>query len=384
MSLMICCINVILSLIAVYCSGSSVDNFIPELDMNTWRLGDASMRQTFALSWSIAFETVGFITLLNTGIPQTVSTELFTAMKRFYDMPKTDRMKYQAQAAGMPGYSPYGRERQQGTVDIDKSDNNSNDKKHPDMVESWQFISSDEYLTPAELISNTTLFAPYSPEGSPEWLRLSVSNYWPYVKALLMDLLDITDAALEMPLGSMRREYFDMPPTLALRLSDYFIPAMDQCVGSDNTINNNNDYHNECGQDTYSADALRMGAHTDYLGYTILKTDGKPGLEVFNADTGEWHPVNIQAQSDAVIVNAGDLFHYWTNGEWKAALHRVVQHPDRRLSAVFFTGPNIGQHTRSTTNVLSCPICLSNEPRYAHYVVSAKEHCARKWAAGRL
>ena len=89
---------------------------------------------------------------------------------------------------------------------------------------------------------------------------------------------------------------------------------------------------------------LRAGAHSDYGSLTILRTEDKPGgLQVLNR-AGDW--VDVPFASDGLIVNIGELMARWTNEQWKATLHRVVNPPEasgsasRRLSLVFFHNPN--------------------------------------------
>jgi isopenicillin N synthase-like dioxygenase len=89
---------------------------------------------------------------------------------------------------------------------------------------------------------------------------------------------------------------------------------------------------------------LRAGVHSDYGSLTILRTEDKPGgLQVLNR-AGEW--VDVPIALDSFIVNIGELMARWTNEQWKATLHRVVNPPrelaavSRRLSLVFFHNPN--------------------------------------------
>jgi isopenicillin N synthase-like dioxygenase len=56
--------------------------------------------------------------------------------------------------------------------------------------------------------------------------------------------------------------------------------------------------------------------------------------------------VDVPIAPDSYIINIGELMARWTNGQWKATLHRVVNPPaelaagSRRLSLVFFHNPN--------------------------------------------
>jgi len=77
---------------------------------------------------------------------------------------------------------------------------------------------------------------------------------------------------------------------------------------------------------------LRYGAHVDSYGITLLHLDPEnpEGLQVLVDD--EW--VDVPYVQDAFVLNVGALLSRWTNGFWKASVHRVVHYPGRRLSIV--------------------------------------------------
>ena len=86
----------------------------------------------------------------------------------------------------------------------------------------------------------------------------------------------------------------------------------------------------------------RMGAHSDYTSFTILDAEPVRGLQIIDSN-GEW--VDVIPDSDAVLVNVGDLLAMATNDHWPSILHRVVPMeagaaPFRR-SVAFFHYPNL-------------------------------------------
>ena len=51
-----------------------------------------------------------------------------------------------------------------------------------------------------------------------------------------------------------------------------------------------------------------------------------------------------------MVMNAGDLLHRWSNGQWRSTPHRVYNHPDHvRYSIPFFYEPHV------TANVSPLP-----------------------------
>ena len=91
---------------------------------------------------------------------------------------------------------------------------------------------------------------------------------------------------------------------------------------------------------------VRAGAHSDYgmrqcsaKNITLTKCPGsltllfqrasQPGLEVFTSESS-WSPVYVYppgTEDDPfppILVNIGDLMHFWTKGLLKSTVHRVV------------------------------------------------------------
>jgi isopenicillin N synthase-like dioxygenase len=105
---------------------------------------------------------------------------------------------------------------------------------------------------------------------------------------------------------------------------------------------------------------VRVNAHTDHGGITLLQVDDAPGgLEVAYDRVG-WRPATVPR--GGLVVQAGDLLERLTAGRLRATPHRVVNPParagerGRRLSLVYFHHPDLdsmvepagdGPHPRS-------------------------------------
>lgn len=95
-------------------------------------------------------------------------------------------------------------------------------------------------------------------------------------------------------------------------------------------------YYFELDQDHNFEDAARIGAHSDYRGFTLLYIDDVEGLQA--QIEGKW--IDIKQKEDAFIVNAGDFIQIWTMNRWKAAKHRVMPTTHKeRVSLSYFSGP---------------------------------------------
>ena len=80
------------------------------------------------------------------------------------------------------------------------------------------------------------------------------------------------------------------------------------------------------------------GPHTDHGIVTILWQDSLGGLEVMGKD-GQW--ISATPLRGSFIINIGELMKRWTNGRFKATVHRVVHLQDKsRYSMPLFCNPN--------------------------------------------
>ena len=80
------------------------------------------------------------------------------------------------------------------------------------------------------------------------------------------------------------------------------------------------------------------GPHTDHGIVTILWQDSLGGLEVMGKD-GNW--ISATPLRGSFVINIGELMKRWTNGRFKATVHRVVHLRDEpRYSMPLFCNPN--------------------------------------------
>jgi len=293
---------------------NNFEDYIPQLDLNDWFHGDESTKTKFAEKWNRAFCTSGFCTIINHGIPSPMIDELYNSAITFFDLPEEEKSNYKSPQFFGPGFQERGKENYEA---LEKKQSTY------DQNECYKIVSRKAGVTlPADDQIPPVLLNPYK-------------NYWKYVKNLTSVLHDISDRALGLPPGTFAKFHTqNIDETSAnLRFTDYYALP----------------------EEAISAGVKRIGGHTDIMCFTILKCDEVPGLEVAYGEEGydllniaprsfnKWIPV--KPKKDALVINAGDMLRYWTNGYWKSAFHRVLARPERRVSIVFFTGPSMSART---------------------------------------
>ena len=270
-------------------------------------------------------------------------------------------------------------------------------------LESWNFWKSDS----SEQHSTAFPFKPAlrgvdggntDPPPAPLPTMFTQSEqYATKMKRLTSILNEVTDMAFGLPPGTLDGTHgpdskdSDM---VMLKLSHYF--RLSPCSPEASTaegISTKADGRGSCSSgDSDSGDsggvlgggAMRYGEHSDVTSFTILRTDGVPGLEVFVAsphpqssgskssgraantsintststvtvtdagDThreddgqhtaeGTWCPLCPDPSLDMLIVNIGDFMMRATNGYWRSAYHRVAPvTAESRLSIIWFYSP---------------------------------------------
>ncbi|KAG8693356.1 hypothetical protein FRC08_009173 [Ceratobasidium sp. 394] len=86
---------------------------------------------------------------------------------------------------------------------------------------------------------------------------------------------------------------------------------------------------------------VRAGAHSDYGSLTLLFQKSLGGLQI-ELPNGEW--LDAPVVDDAVLVNIGDLFEFWSGGRYTSTVHRVAlprgpEAKEGRYSIAYFLHP---------------------------------------------
>ncbi|HWH82583.1 MAG TPA: 2OG-Fe(II) oxygenase family protein [Burkholderiaceae bacterium] len=307
---------------------------VPTIDISPFMndpRGDGLVRRAeVARQWNEAYATIGFANVVGHGIALEELQAIQTAGRSFFDLPLEEKQR--ASFAGEKRSQGYF---QLGLETVNKAfDARSGQDAPPDLVETLTFAFADWEQRTDLTAFEASIYRPNLWPQQPLGLEALLRRYHAQVSNIARVLMEISAAALGLQAGFFEPYYRRM--ATSLRLAHYPEQPTEPKPGQ-----------------------LRYGAHTDYMGFTLLLQDDAPGgLQVQDTE-GRW--IDAPPLAGAFTVNCGDLLSRWTNGRWRSNIHRVVNPPrgllgsSRRLSVVMFTGPDY------EAQIECLPTCRSEE-----------------------
>src|SRR5262245_9331014 len=275
---------------------------IPVIDFGPCFAGDPGTLESTAAQFRAAFEDVGFLVMVNHGVPQGLIDRTFGEARRFHDQPLDRKMALRMNEHNN-GYMSMGR------YAVWTSDVNANDK--PDLNEA--FFCKRERLAddPLRKSGRRFLGANLWPDDLPGF-RESVLAYTSAMDALTARVLPVCAAALDLPPTAFDAAFPESQ--FSFRLS-HSPPVRAE------------------------ANQFGIAPHTDPNFLTFLAQSDIPGLQV-RMPSGDW--LDVPYVPGSYAVNAGDMMHRWTNGRFKSTPHRALPPVGRHRYAIpFFLGPHI-------------------------------------------
>ncbi len=249
----------------------------------------------------------GFVQLVGHGLADDVADALWVGMDEFFALPSAlKRSCVVDDAAANRGY------RHRGSEALSYS---LGEASPPDLFESFN-AGHDERVAGHRLIQATPwpASAPYFVAGARQYLT-AMAELSARLDAIIGPIIGIADLAEQSGSG---------PDTMACiryeRRSDEMNPQPGQ---------------------------KRMGAHSDYTSFTILRADPVPGLEILAASDGPGsHWKAVVPDPGALLLNVGDLLAIWTDDAWPSTVHRVPLRgdgtdPPLRRSVAYFHYPDL-------------------------------------------
>jgi isopenicillin N synthase-like dioxygenase len=300
---------------------------IPTVDLSRFVEGSDDARAGFVRDLSKAFHEVGFVAVVNHGIPKSLIEGFYTASKEFFALPEAVKRQYEIPGmAGQRGYTSFGKEHaKQSTV--------------ADLKEFFQIGQEvpNDHPNKADYPDNKPV------AEAPEFVRLGKELYRAFEKAGGHLLKAI---ALHLDLGE---RYFDdrIRHGNSILRSIHYPPITRE-----------------------PESAIRAEQHEDINLITLLVGASAGGLELLNS-AGHWIP--IMPEDDEIVINVGDMLQRLTNNYLKSTTHRVVNPPRPdwhlpRLSIPFFL------HPVSAMDLSCLPACITPDNPIHYAPITAGEY----------
>ena len=300
---------------------------IPLVDLSKFVHGTEAERTAFVNQLGDAFHRVGFVGVINHGIPQSKIDAFYDASKMFFSMPVSVKEKYEVKGlAGQRGYTSFGKEhaKQSKVADL------------KEFFQIGQFVSEDHPLK-AEYPDNVDV------AESPEFYRQGKELYKAFEEAgghLLR--------AIALHLG-LDEKYFD------------------DKIEDGNSILRSIHYPPITAE---PKSAIRSEQHEDINLITLLVGASAGGLQLLTSDN-EW--LEILPEEGEIVINVGDMLQRLTNNYLKSTTHRVVNPPKEqwhvpRLSIPFFL------HPKSKMDLTCLPSTVTAERPLAYEPITAGEY----------
>ncbi len=292
---------------------------IPSLDLNDFKSHDKTKKEKFVSDLGKAYSDVGFLSLRNYGLNNTIELELYKEVQKFFNLPIEKKLQYEKEELnGQRGYVSFGRETAKGS-------------KKSDLKEFWHFGQ--------ELSKKDPLYHEYEKNVQ--------CNELPGFNKIGRDVF-----------SKLEETGVNILKAIALYLNldeNYF----DKKVIGGNSILRAIHYP---PIQTEPKGAVRAAAHGDINLITILMGASASGLEV-QTRKGEW--IGVTALPNQVVVNIGDMMSRLTNDKLHSSIHQVINPPKSewhkpRFSIPFFMHPR----SEMSLNCLQNCIDKKNPKKY--------------------
>lgn len=266
---------------------------IPIVDFSRWSSPQATHESKLAVAKDLiqAFQTVGFVYIVNHGLPQNLIDKAFLTAQEFFALPLNDKLlaPHPPNPDHHRGYSSPGLEKVSQYMDGDTSVEEAL-REVVDCKESYEVGSEQNAIQPNIWLPELVL---------PGFRSFTTEFYWA-CHAVAEEILRCIAVGLEL----------DDPETLNRFHS-----------GHNNQLRLLH-YPEVAAEEMEAGKVTRIGAHSDWGSITMLFQDDCGGLEVEDPrKEGSFVPAT--PVEGACVVNVGDLLMRWSNGE-STILNRVL------------------------------------------------------------
>jgi len=305
----------------------SAERVIPIVDLQQFVAGDPDQKRFFVKALGEAFHQIGFVGVINHGIPKELVDGFYAASKAFFSLPLETKLQYEIPGlAGQRGYTSFGKE-------------HARQSKVGDLKEFFQIGQ--------EVVGEDPIKSEY-PDNvvvreTPDFDQFGSALYKAFEKsgAKLLE-------AIALHLG-LDEHYF----TPKIHHGNSILRAI---------------HYPPIIQEPDSA--IRSEQHEDINLITLLVGASAGGLQVLTK-SGEWKDAIPNDQE--IVVNVGDMLQRLTNNYLVSTTHRVVNPPRElwhvpRLSIPFFL------HPRSNMDLSCLDSCVPAGQKPAYGPITAGEY----------
>ncbi len=273
---------------------------IPLVDLAQFREGTDAGRRAFVRELGDAFHRIGFVGVVNHGIPKALIDDFYRAAQAFFALPEAVKRKYEISGlAGQRGYTAFGREH----------------ARHSKVADLKEFFQIGQELPAGDPLRERPEYPDnVFVEEAPGFTELGIRLYRSFEGAGGELLRAI---ALHLDIGE---HYFTswIEKGNSILRAIHYPPIREE-----------------------PASAIRAEQHEDINLITLLVGASAGGLQVLNKE-GQW--LEVVPEEDEIVINVGDMLQRLTNNYLRSTTHRVVNPPREewhlpRLSIPFFLHP---------------------------------------------
>lgn len=300
---------------------------IPLVDLDKFVNGNEEQRKEFVQELGTAFHDIGFVGVVNHGVPQELVDGFYNNAKKFFALDTPTKKQYEiVELAGQRGYTSFGREK----------------AKQSEVADLKEFYQIGQEVTDGDDIKKEYPDNIYVNE-TPEFTDLGRDLYQAFEKSGSELLKAI---AIYLDLGE-----------------DYFTAK----IHNGNSILRAIHYPPILSE---PESAIRAEEHEDINLITLLVGASAGGLQVLNKEN-KW--LDALPGENEIVVNVGDMLQRLTNNYLKSTTHRVVNPPRElwhtpRLSIPFFL------HPRATMDLTCLDKCVTEERPLGYDPITAGEY----------
>ncbi|MDZ4710532.1 MAG: 2-oxoglutarate and iron-dependent oxygenase domain-containing protein [Saprospiraceae bacterium] len=304
---------------------------IPLVDLAQFTKGDVTSRKAFIRKLAKAFHEIGFVGVINHGIPKTLVDRFYDESKAFFALPTEKKLKYEIKGlAGQRGYTSFGKE-------------HAKQSKVADLKEFFQIGQEVDGKDPIRREYPKNVYV----REKTQFLSTGVKLYKAFEKSGAQLLKAIS---IHLGLGDRYFETKIKNGNSILR-SIYYPPITAE-----------------------PKSAIRAEQHEDINLITLLVGASAGGLQVLNLKQ-EW--LEVVPEQNEIVINVGDMLQRLTNNYLKSTTHRVVNPPKAdwhkpRLSIPFFL------HPRSEMDLACLPSTVTRSNPLQYPPITAGNYLAER------